>query len=108
MLGESKRGEQNQSITPCVSTSAAVCRSPMSPWSAIAGYFSSLEAATRGCAWVEVVMRLISCVVERRARQATTRLVESVAGSRGGPAGRSIAAPRPINAITHMTAIASA
>ena len=107
MLGESKRGEQNQSITPCVSTSAAVCRSPMSPWSAIAGYFSSLEGATRGCAWVEVVMRLIS-FVERRARQATTRLVESLAGSRGGPAGRSIAAPRPIKAMTHMTAIASA
>ena len=30
-LGESKRGQQNQSIVPSVATSAAVCRSPMSP-----------------------------------------------------------------------------
>ena len=30
-LGESKRGLQNQSISPSVVTSAAVCRSPISP-----------------------------------------------------------------------------
>ena len=36
-LGESKRGVQNQSIEPCVLTSAAVCRSPIRPWSAIKG-----------------------------------------------------------------------
>ena len=35
-LGESKRGQQNQSIDPSVVTSAAVCRSPISPWSAMA------------------------------------------------------------------------
>ena len=29
-------GEQNQSIDPSVVTRAAVCRSPMSPWSAMA------------------------------------------------------------------------
>jgi hypothetical protein len=36
-LGESKRGQQNQSTQPSVVTSAAACRSPMSPWSAIGG-----------------------------------------------------------------------
>ena len=30
-LGESNRGQQNQSSTPSVLTSAAVCRSPTSP-----------------------------------------------------------------------------
>src|SRR5437879_2848830 len=40
MLGESNRGQQNQSTTPPVVTRAAVCRSPMRPWSAIAGYLS--------------------------------------------------------------------
>ena len=34
-LGESKRGQQNQSIVPSVATRAAVCRSPISPCSAI-------------------------------------------------------------------------
>ena len=37
MLGESNRGQQNQSIVPSVVTSAAVCRSPIRPWSAIRG-----------------------------------------------------------------------
>lgn len=37
MLGESKRGAANQSITPCEETSAAVWRSPISPWSAMGG-----------------------------------------------------------------------
>ena len=36
-LGESKRGQQNQSIVPFVSTNAAVCKSPISPWSAMFG-----------------------------------------------------------------------
>ena len=36
-LGESNRGAQNQSIDPSSATSAAVCRSPMSPWSAMGG-----------------------------------------------------------------------
>ena len=36
--GESKRGAQNQSIFPSRPTNAVVCRSPMSPWSAIGGY----------------------------------------------------------------------
>lgn len=36
-LGESNLGVQNQSIDPSVLTSAAVCRSPISPWSAING-----------------------------------------------------------------------
>jgi predicted dinucleotide-binding enzyme len=31
MLGESNRGGQNQSIVPVSVTSAAVCKSPMSP-----------------------------------------------------------------------------
>ena len=35
-LGESNRGQQNQSIEPSVLTSAAVCRSPISPCSEIA------------------------------------------------------------------------
>lgn len=35
-LGESKRGQQYQSIVPSVSTRVAVCRSPMSPWSSMA------------------------------------------------------------------------
>src|SRR4051794_37784371 len=35
-LGESKRGQQNQSIDPSVVTRAAVCRSPMIPCSAMA------------------------------------------------------------------------
>ena len=30
--------QQNQSIVPFVSTSAAVCRSPISPWSLMSGY----------------------------------------------------------------------
>ncbi len=30
-LGESKRGQQNQSMVPSVLTSAAVCRSPIRP-----------------------------------------------------------------------------
>ena len=30
-LGESKRGQQNQSTVPSVVTSAAVCRSPINP-----------------------------------------------------------------------------
>ncbi len=37
MLGESKRGAQNQSIEPSVVTSAQVWRSPIIPWSAIRG-----------------------------------------------------------------------
>ena len=37
MLGESNRGAANQSITPLDDTRAAVCRSPMSPWSAMGG-----------------------------------------------------------------------
>jgi hypothetical protein len=36
-LGESKRGQQNQSILPSTHTSAAVCKSPISAWSAIGG-----------------------------------------------------------------------
>ena len=32
------RGLQNQSMVPSVETSAVVCRSPISPWSAIEGY----------------------------------------------------------------------
>jgi hypothetical protein len=36
-LGESNRGQQNQSTLPSVVTSAAVCRSPISPCSAIGG-----------------------------------------------------------------------
>ena len=36
-LGESNRGQQYQSTVPSVATSAAVCRSPMSPWSSMAG-----------------------------------------------------------------------
>jgi hypothetical protein len=34
-LGESNRGQQYQSIVPSVPTSATVCRSPISPCSAI-------------------------------------------------------------------------
>jgi hypothetical protein len=34
-LGESKRGQQYQSIVPSVPTSATVCRSPIRPCSAI-------------------------------------------------------------------------
>jgi hypothetical protein len=37
MLGESKRGAQNQSMVPSVVTSAAVCMFPIRPWSAISG-----------------------------------------------------------------------
>jgi len=37
MLGESKRGAQNQSIDPSVLTRALVWRSPIKPWSAIDG-----------------------------------------------------------------------
>lgn len=36
-LGESKRGQQNQSIVPSVVTRAAVWRSPISPWFSIRG-----------------------------------------------------------------------
>jgi hypothetical protein len=36
-LGESNRGQQNQSIVPSVATSAAVWRSPISPCSAMSG-----------------------------------------------------------------------
>jgi hypothetical protein len=39
-LGESKRGQQNQSMQPSVPTRAEVCRSPINPCSAIAGYRS--------------------------------------------------------------------
>jgi hypothetical protein len=35
-LGESNRGQQNQSTAPSVVTSAAVCRSPIMPWSRMA------------------------------------------------------------------------
>ena len=35
--GESNRGRQHQSIVPPVSTSAMVCRSPMTAWSSMAG-----------------------------------------------------------------------
>jgi hypothetical protein len=34
-LGESKRGQQYQSIVPSVPTSATVCRSPIRPCSAM-------------------------------------------------------------------------
>src|SRR6476620_6585548 len=34
--GESKRGRHSQSMSPSVETRAAVCRSPMTPWSSIA------------------------------------------------------------------------
>ena len=37
MLGESNLGAQNQSTEPSEATSAAVCRSPIRPWSAIRG-----------------------------------------------------------------------
>lgn len=36
-LGESKRGQQNQSMVPSVVTSAAVWRSPIRPWFSISG-----------------------------------------------------------------------
>ena len=39
---ESNRGQQNQSTEPSVLTSAAVCRSPMVPWSAIAASFMTV------------------------------------------------------------------
>ena len=49
-LGESKRGAQNQSMVPSVATSAAVCRSPISPWSAISGYggWGTIELLVEG------------------------------------------------------------
>jgi hypothetical protein len=34
-LGPSKRAGQNQSIVPSLPTSAALCRSPMTPWFSI-------------------------------------------------------------------------
>jgi quercetin dioxygenase-like cupin family protein len=37
MLGESKRGQQNQSTVPSVLIKAAVCRLPMRPCSPISG-----------------------------------------------------------------------
>src|SRR5215469_7207358 len=37
-LGESNRGQQNQSMVPSAATSAAVCRSPISPCSLMSGY----------------------------------------------------------------------
>ncbi len=37
MLGESNRGQQNQSIDPSLVTSAAVWRSPIRPWSSMGG-----------------------------------------------------------------------
>src|SRR5690349_3931624 len=40
-LGESNLGQQNQSIVPSTATSAAVCRSPIRPCSAIVGYRST-------------------------------------------------------------------
>lgn len=40
MLGVSNLGAANQSTTPCEETSAAVCRSPTSPCSAMGGYRS--------------------------------------------------------------------
>ena len=36
-LGESNRGQQNQSIVPSVATRATLCRSPIIPWSAMEG-----------------------------------------------------------------------
>ena len=36
--GESKRGQQDQSIVASVSSRAAVCRSPISPWSLMFGW----------------------------------------------------------------------
>ena len=48
-LGESKRGQQNQSMVPSVVTKAAVCRSPIRPWFSISGYVIHQEPAfTRG------------------------------------------------------------
>src|SRR2546421_10724541 len=43
-LGESNRGQQNQSIVPSVPTSATVCRSPITPWSAIGRYSAIAQA----------------------------------------------------------------
>src|SRR5918994_6900381 len=37
-LGESKAGKQSQSTVPSVPTSAAVCRSPITPWFSIGRY----------------------------------------------------------------------
>ena len=46
MLGESKRGLQNQSIVPSVATSADVCRSPIRPCSAIPRYSFVMEISS--------------------------------------------------------------
>src|SRR3954452_13061294 len=46
-LGESKRGQQNQSTEPSVVIRAAVCRSPMIPWSAMAVSVMALPSAVR-------------------------------------------------------------
>src|SRR5690348_10827307 len=48
-LGESKRGQQNQSIEPSVVTSAAVCRSPMRPCSAMAVSCLTVWVIARPC-----------------------------------------------------------
>src|SRR4051812_19630901 len=43
MLGESNLGLQNQSMFPSLVTSATVCRSPIRPWSSIAGYTAIIQ-----------------------------------------------------------------
>ena len=59
MLGESKRGAQNQSMVPPVETKAAVCMFPIKPWSAINGYFdiSVLDSHPSGCDHAVSVLR---------------------------------------------------
>src|SRR5918997_1701757 len=51
-LGESKAGRHSQSMVPSVPTRAAVCRSPMIPWSSIGRYPTChpIDAGSTTCA----------------------------------------------------------
>src|SRR6516162_4673692 len=60
MLGLSKRGLQNQSMTPSVLTSAAVWRSPIRPCSAMAGYLAN-SVTDLGCWSCSIAMFVLLC-----------------------------------------------
>src|SRR3954469_10745820 len=80
-LGESKRGQQNQSTEPSVVIRAAVCRSPMIPWSAMAVSVMALPSAVPTAARRRAAGR-------GNARRAARIVASSPVGDETGAVGR--------------------
>ncbi len=99
MLGESNRGVHHQSMVPPEDTSAAVWRSPTSPWSAMGGYrCTSPPSPGRRPALPEVGTDPLAPVMRSHARRApgvSTAHAGEVTGCATGHAGEAPGSVRP-------------